>query len=591
MADGEEVKRRPRWRKVVWALVVVFLLLTAASVTFPTVWGPRVVKRMLLAVLPHGEGAENRLDVRRIRRSALEVENVFLGGFPTAPSCRSAKVRFSLSGLREKRIDSIEATGLDFNLAYRVERFAMPTLGGSGIRRVPDDPLQGWQIRRLDIETDGIDLSPTLPPPARAILPNPTCSATLRAEFAHGVYAGTVVGSFLGGPLKGSLDYDPSAASGKLSLHGVPSLNVKKAPDLGGVDAVAAFHFSGTNGLVCAADCSVGLQACAWKLLATLNAGQDGFHLEVSLPKTEFDETEPTIATALAIAPIPDTVADIHFSGRASATVDVRAAGGAPTWSARAEISGVDGSANLGGIPASVSGGRSFVSAKGVGDFLRPASIPIAFTNAAFGMVSFGEGRAMLMADDKTLMITEGSVAFCGGHVRLYALYLNFERLSTGFTVILDDLHAGEFLRQFPDLEGSVATGRLYGRLPLRIVNGSELRLSEGFLYSPPGETGTISLAKPEVVTDLLGQSGVPAPVCKNLAKALTNLEYDTLRLDLHQPRMADGRLAIILKGKASDGKVVTPVNLNATVNGPIERLLNMAIKTAKLKNLKGVSK
>ena len=586
MADGEEkAKRRPAWRRTVWALAVVLLLLATASATFPTVWGPRVAQRMLLAVLPHGDGAENRLVVRRIRRSALDVEDVFLGGFPTAPSCKSAKVRFSLPGLREKRIDSIEATGLGLNLAYRVEHFAMPTLGGSGIRRVPDDPLQGWQIKRLDFETDGIDLEPILPPPAKALLPTPSCRATLRVEYAHGAYAGTIVGSVLGGPLRGTLDYNPATASGKLALHGEPSLRIKKAPDLGGVDAEADFRFSGTNGLVCTTDCSIGLRACSWKILATLVAGQGSFRARVRLPKTEIDEKEPLVATALAIAPLPDTLSALHLAGRVSGTVDVEASGGDPTWEARAEVEDFEGAANLGEIPASVTGGRSFVSAKGVGAFLRPAAIPIAFTNAAFGMISFGEGHALLMADDKSLMITEGDVGFCGGHVRLYALYLNFARLSTGFTVILDDLHAGEFIQQFPKLEGSVATGRLYGRLPLKIVNGSELRLSEGFLYSPPGETGTVSLAHPEVVTDLLAQSGVPAPVCKNLAKALTNLEYDTLRLDLHQPRMADGHLGIILKGKATEGKIVTPVNLNATVNGPIERILNMAIRTAKLKS------
>ncbi|MBR0055854.1 MAG: YdbH domain-containing protein, partial [Kiritimatiellae bacterium] len=163
------------------------------------------------------------------------------------------------------------------------------------------------------------------------------------------------------------------------------------------------------------------------------------------------------------------------------------------------------------------------------------------------------------------------------------ALRLNKADLSAGFTLILDDLQLNDIVALAPPLRGSQATGRLYGRLPLRVAADGQIRLGEGFIYSPPGETGNIKVSNPEAVTSMLAQAGLPPPVCDNLAKALRNLDYDVLRFDLVNPRGDDGRVAIRLQGKSPDGKIVTPVNLSANVNGPIERFLNLAIRTAQL--------
>ena len=166
----------------------------------------------------------------------------------------------------------------------------------------------------------------------------------------------------------------------------------------------------------------------------------------------------------------------------------------------------------------------------------------------------------------------------------MYALYFNFERLNTGFTIVLDSLKADEFIKQFPELGDSTASGTLHGRLPLSITKDGEIRLRDGYIYSPPGEKGNISIQNPTKIISTLSNSGMPIEVCDNLGKALQNLNYDILRFDLNQPRQNNGSMKIKLKGESPNGKISTPVDLNININGPIEELLNLSVKTAKMK-------
>ena len=574
-------KKGKRW---LVAVAVVFALLAIACATFPALWGAHLAMKAVRAFLPHVEGAENRLVVRHVGLGGIEIADATFDGVPFAPSCKLISVRYSLSGLRRHRIDSVELRGLSFDPAWKVPRFSLPSLGKAGVRSVPDDPLQGWTFGRISVDTEDVDLSAVLPPPVAAIVEETGLSATLSAVMEDGHCSATLRGRVLGGSLDGRAVYSPSEARGRLALSWRPALRIAGAPDLGEVAAKADYSFSGTNGLACAVAGTAGFSACPWELAFTAVAGHDGATGEITLAKTSLSEADPLLATAVALAPIPDTVSDLRFSGDVSARATFKAAGGEPTWRLDAELSDISLGLSASGIPLAADGGRTHVGVEGVGAFWRLMPVPVAFKSASAGMLSFDKGRAFLRADEKSLMVSEIAIGFCGGNIRLYALYLSFEKLSTGFTVVLDSLQAGPFIEQFPALAGSTATGTLYGRLPLRIVEGGEIRLRDGFIYSPPGETGHVSIADPTFIMEALNRAGVPQPVCENLGKALRDLDYDLFRLDLSQPRQGDGRVAIKLQGHSTNGKISTPVDIDVNVNGQIEQMLNLAVKTAKLK-------
>ena len=85
---------------------------------------------------------------------------------------------------------------------------------------------------------------------------------------------------------------------------------------------------------------------------------------------------------------------------------------------------------------------------------------------------------------------------------------------------------------------------------------------------------------------ELLGSSGLPSDVSRELAAALRNLEYDILRFDLSRApgSDADGKLALRIRGESRVGKTATPVDVNISVNGALERALNLAVRAAKMK-------
>ena len=579
-----------KWKKRLIAVGVVVALLAIACATFPALWGPCLAVKAVRAFLPRMDGAENRLTVRHVGLGGIEIADVALDGVPFAPSCKLVSVRYSFSGLRHHRVDSVEVRGLSFNPARKVPRFSLPSPGNAGVHSVPDDPLRGWTIGRLSIDTADVDLSAVLPPPAAALFKGTDLSATLSAVMENGHCSATLRGRALGGGLGGHAVYSPAEAKGHAALSWRPALNLSGTPDLGEIAAKADFAFSGTNGLACALSGTAGISACPWELAFKAVAGPDGATGEVALAKTGLSETDPLLATILAVAPIPDTISDLRVSGDVSARVTFQAAGGEPSWRLDATLSAISLALSASGIPLTANGGRTRLGIEGVGAFWRLMPVPVSFESATAGMLSFDRGFAFLRADEKSLMVSEIDIGFCGGHVRLYALYLNFEKLNSGFTVILDNLKAGPFIEQFPALAGSTATGTLYGRLPLRIQEGGKVRLSDGFIYSPPGETGHISVADPTFIIEALGQAGVPPLVCGNFGKALRDLDYDTLRFDLHQPRQLDGRIAIRLRGKSTNGKVTTPVDIDINVKGALEKMLNLAVKTAKLKDQKSTS-
>ena len=185
-------------------------------------------------------------------------------------------------------------------------------------------------------------------------------------------------------------------------------------------------------------------------------------------------------------------------------------------------------------------------------------------------------------------MITEAEAGFCGGKVNLYSLVLNPKNLSTGFTLFLDDVDAGEALSHLKGFRGE-ASGRLHGKVKLRVKDGGEaVRLSDAFLYSAPGETGKLRMENPEMVADGLALAGLDEAARGNVANALTDLDYSVLRLDLRRMEGRSARLSVRLGGSATRGGKTVPVDLTVNFNGELEQLINTGLGySAKLKGKK----
>ena len=519
--------KRPRRRTVVWTIAVLLLAL------FPYTWGPALAGRVARHYLDLDEKGSSSCTVDRLSLFRVKARDIRLGAVPGAPRVASVDARYTPWGL----------------------------LRGEGLR--------------LAVEGAEMDLKDLLPPAALERATNAAATARLDLGWKPGEgYRGELRGQVLGGALGGDL-VAPTWREPKVSLSYDPAL---RGIDLPGLRAEARARLSATtNGLAVAATADAGVEGTSWRISADAAAEGGAFAVAARLPHGAFSQDDALLAPLLRTF-APTNLAP-RFSGLVTGAVSVARAAGAslPTWEASARLVNLDAEGKAGEQDASLAGGRGFFRVTGFGPHADLQPFGVLFKEASVGPVRLDGGSFWFRGGGDSLLLTEGRAGFCGGVVRVYALHMNLASLDAGFTVLLDGLEAGEILGLFPNVRGS-ATGKLYGKLPLAIRNGSAVRLRDAYLFSPPGQVGRIELEDSAVVVDKLRQSGVPEETCESLEKALHNLDYDVLRLDLTRAEDGENRLAIRLDGSAAEGKKRTPVNLRLNLNGDIEETINVAL-------------
>ncbi len=198
------------------------------------------------------------------------------------------------------------------------------------------------------------------------------------------------------------------------------------------------------------------------------------------------------------------------------------------------------------------------------------------FRSAVLAGFKFDGGKVRWRLDSNELLIERGEVDWCGGKLRLYAVRVNLEQPDVDLILYAEQLDAGALLALVKPLQGT-ATGRLYGRIPLRI-RGDRVVLSEGFLYALPGETGRLQLSDTSFLRDYIARTGLPKEVQRDIIATLADLNYNVLRFDLDSMQAREARLVIKVAGEPAGNKRLPPVDLDIRINGPLEALLNFGI-------------
>ncbi len=299
---------------------------------------------------------------------------------------------------------------------------------------------------------------------------------------------------------------------------------------------------------------------------------------DVRMPKTRLDEREQVFATLLARLKTPG-VENIRFSGDAEMTAHAEQtkALGVPSWNAKVRFTGLDIACTASGNDIEIADLGAGVGAAGIGDHVDLSPIFIHTTSLSAAGFTLSKAFASIRATETALLVTEAGGTFCGGDIRLYSLFLDPAKLNAGVTIFVDGVDAGELMKHFKDFRGD-ATGRLYGKIPLRLKDGKTLRLSNAYLHSAPGETGSLRISDPEPIVDNLALAGIDKATRDNFASALANLSYSVLKITLTPED--DGKMALGLKieGTATRGNTTVPVSFEVTFHGDIEELLNTGL-------------
>lgn len=397
------------------------------------------------------------------------------------------------------------------------------------------------------------DLKEKLPRDAAALLSNTTITARLKLETSP--RGGILVysrGRLLDWPyeLKAELDYSIFMLSGDV-----------------GVDFA--------------------LEGSALRVSASAAATPLTWQASATIPEATLTEADALLSDVLAKLDLGD-LRELKFGATlsAQARAEKTRAIPVPVWAAKARVARGSASCLKGEKTFAVEGLSVTASAEGIADRVMIGPLAPRLKEANLAGILISNVSASIRATERGLYVNEASAEFCGGEVKLYSLFLNPASLTAGFTLFLDDLDAELLMRQIKGFRGE-ASGRLHGKLPLFLKNGNELRLKNAYLYSTPGETGSIRVADPSPILDNLAMSGVDQATCDNLGKALADLLYSVLKLELK--RDADGSLALGLKieGTATHGKTTVPVSFSVTFHGDLEQLINTSLRLTTKKGKK----
>ena len=318
-----------------------------------------------------------------------------------------------------------------------------------------------------------------------------------------------------------------------------------------------------------------------WKAYVDFGAhSARNWHFTANVPETHVTQDNAVLASILTKA-MPPAISNLVFSGnfKLDAGGDCTPKRPVPAWTVRGTLADVDVDLEVGGKPARIDRLKVRFGADGIADHRDIAPLFPRADAVEFAGFTLSNVFASVRATERSYLVTEAGADCCGGELKLYSLFLDPEKLTTGATILVDGVDAGEVLSRISAFRGD-ASGRLHGKLPFFLKDGKTLRLKNAYLFSKPGETGTVRVTDAAPILDNLERGGVDEGTRDNLEKALANLDYKVLKVELMRGKDAeDSSLGFKLEGTATHGKTTVPVNLDVTFHGDLDQLINTGLK------------
>ncbi|GJQ24632.1 hypothetical protein BIY37_04630 [Candidatus Brocadia sapporoensis] len=168
------------------------------------------------------------------------------------------------------------------------------------------------------------------------------------------------------------------------------------------------------------------------------------------------------------------------------------------------------------------------------------------FKRFAWGDIQMNEGEVSFQIESlSSFFLKKSSFSWCGGHVYTHGLQIQSGKRDLDIICYCDRLKLATLLQQF-DIARAEGEGAVNGRIPVSYRDG-KIKILDGFLYSTPGEGGTIRF---HTDTLLSGASGVQQSIQMQIAQeALKNFSYDWAKLSL-QSRNEDLLISMQMDGR-----------------------------------------
>ena len=155
------------------------------------------------------------------------------------------------------------------------------------------------------------------------------------------------------------------------------------------------------------------------------------------------------------------------------------------------------------------------------------------FDRASIGDLVFEQGKVIWQLESTgSFFIEEGVVNWAGGRVFTNAVRISPNRKEFVMPIFCDRLILTEILNQFGvvDAEGE---GTVSGRIPL-FVGEDTIHFEDGFLYSSPGQGGSVKVAALDVLAAGIPKNTPQFSQVDFAAEALKNFQYNWVKLLLN---------------------------------------------------------
>lgn len=271
------------------------------------------------------------------------------------------------------------------------------------------------------------------------------------------------------------------------------------------------------------------------------------------LPTAEIncDVAQYHIPSDLTLGRIFPAVKDLTLTGTLDADLKIRLKGTAVTGTLNGELS--DGSIALEEKDVVIEGIHMGLFLPELPNLRSAPKQHLRFREASFGALNATDGRIDFQIESAdSLFIERSSLKWGGGNLYTHAMRIRPEGEDYNLTVYCDRLNLARLLEQIGSVKAE-GSGTVNGRIPIRYSN-NKLHFEDGFLYSTPGDGGSIRLTETEILTAGIAPDTPQHTQLELAREALRDYDYKWVKLNL------ETREDILLVGMQLDGKPASPL-------------------------------
>jgi hypothetical protein len=201
--------------------------------------------------------------------------------------------------------------------------------------------------------------------------------------------------------------------------------------------------------------------------------------------------------------------------------------------------------------------------------------------SAKFQDIKFADGTVEfgIPAED-SISISRLEAAALGGRVSATPFAFDPGNPQPATRITLEGLRLDELLTFFPDVPAT-AEGRIVGEIPV-VWDGERVAFGAGFIDLMPGELGHVLFNYDiRMLTSGRNQGEVLYPVLRKVEKAVRDLYFNRLRIDLYPPDNPGRSMQIRIAGTTASDDIRAPVQLDINIDAPLDRFIKWGTNPA----------